>query len=170
MSNRDPSRNASSTYNRMMDQAKNNRAIRYRDEEKNKKVFGIGDNLIGSVSYDNKDNVIERTINMGRNALKDVNTDNQLINTLASLTDQIAKNTLEAKKGTKEMVKEKNKQVKLIEENIKATEKIQKTTEKNVKKQIEVVDKWKPMSAEAIKKEYALILQAEKEMFVGINN
>lgn len=140
--------------------------MRYRDEGRNMKEFGMF-----KVSYSNKDDVIARSLSTASGYVQDLKSDKPLINALTRLAGAITDSTVQEKLGTRQLLKEKEKQTEILREATEEVESINKSTEKLVKSNLDIIPK---MTDEEKKAELArcfnLIKQAEKEMFVGLNN
>ena len=162
----DPSRQASANIRDINAKAKYNREMRYRDEGRNMKEFGMF-----KVSYSNKDDVIARSLSTASGYVQDLKSDKPLINALTRLAGAITDSTVQEKLGTRQLLKEKEKQTEILREATEEVESINKSTEKLVKSNLDMIPK---MTDEEKKAELArcfnLIKQAEKEMFVGLNN
>ena len=162
----DPSRQASANIRDINAKAKYNREMRYRDEGRNMKEFGMF-----KVSYSNKDDVIARSLSTASGYVQDLKSDKPLINALTRLAGAITDSTVQEKLGTRQLLKEKEKQTEILREATEEVESINKSTEKLVKSNLDIIPK---MTDEEKKAELArcfnLIKQAEKEMFVGLNN
>ena len=162
----DPSRQASANIRDLNAKAKYNREMRYRDEGRNMKEFGMF-----KVSYSNKDDVIARSLSTASGYVQDLKSDKPLINALTRLAGAITDSTVQEKIGTRQLLKEKEKQTEILREATEEVESINKSTEKLVKSNLDIIPK---MTDEEKKAELArcfnLIKQAEKEMFVGLNN
>ena len=162
----DPSRQASAAMRDLNAKASYDREMRKRDEGRNLKEFGMF-----KVSYSNKDDVISRTLSTASGYVQDLKSDKPLINALTRLAGAITDSTVQEKLGTKRLIKEKEKQTEIIRETTQEVESINKSTERLVKANMDIIPK---MTEEEKKAELArcftLIQQAEKEMFVGLNN
>ena len=162
----DPSRQASAAMRDLNAKASYDREMRKRDEGRNLKEFGMF-----KVSYSNKDDVVARTLSTASGYVQDLKSDKPLINALTRLAGAITDSTVQEKLGTKRLIKEKEKQTEIIRETTQEVESINKSTERLVKANMDIIPK---MTEEEKKAELArcftLIQQAEKEMFVGLNN
>ena len=162
----DPNRQASAHIRNMNAKARYDREMRNRDEGRHLKEFGMF-----KVSYSDKDDVISRSVSTASGYVQDIKSDKPLINAITRLAGAIADSTVQEKLGTKKLIKEQERQTELIRETTEHVEGINDSTEKLVKSNMDLIPK---MSDEEKKAELArcftLINQAEKEMFVGLNN
>ena len=162
----DPNRQASAHIRNMNAKARYDREMRNRDEGRHLKEFGMF-----KVSYSDKDDVISRSVSTASGYVQDIKSDKPLINAITRLAGAIADSTVQEKLGTKKLIKEQERQTELIRETTEHVEGINDSTEKLVKSNMDLIPK---MSDEEKKAELArcftLINQAEKEMFIGLNN
>ena len=162
----DPSRQASSATRDIIAKARYDREMRKRDEGRNMKDFGMF-----KVSYSNKDDVIARTMSTASGYVQDIKSDKPLINALTRLAGAIADSTVQEKLGNKKLVEQQEKQTEIIRETTEQVESINKSTEKLVKVNIDKVPQMTEAEKQAeLERCFTLIKQAEKEMFVGLNN
>ena len=162
----DPSRQSSAASRDIIAKAKYDREMRYRDEGRNMQEFGMF-----KVSYSDKNDVIARSMSTASGYVQDIKSDKPLVNALTRLAGAIADSTVQEKLGTKKLVEQQEKQTEIMRETTEHVETINESTEKLVKANIDKV----PQLTEAQKKAelercFSLIKQAEKEMFVGLNN
>ena len=164
--NNDPKRNANKEARDRMAKAKYDREMRYRNEDKNMKKFGMFE-----ITYSDKDDVLSRTISTASGYAQDIHTDNRVIDVINKMAGTLEDATVQNKLGTKRIIQEQEKQTKAIRETTEATENIQENTEKSVKQNLHLIKpKTERMTAEEIERNFSLIRQAEKEMFVGLND
>ena len=162
----DPSRNASLAARDRMAKAKYDREMRKRNEGKNMKKFGMLE-----VTYTDKDDVVAKSLSTASGYIQDIHTDNRLIKIINQMAGTLADATVQNKIGTKKIIQEQEKQTEVLRDTIEATESIQENTEQSVKQNLHLIKpKTEPMTAEEIERNLSLIKQAEKEMFVGLNN
>ena len=136
--------------------------MRTRNEEMNLKKFGQL-----NVTYTDSDDVLAKALSVASGAVQDINSDNQLLNVITKLTGAITDSTVQNKLGTEKIIQQQEKQIEAIKDNIEETNNIQKNTEKSVKnaKRMTIIP---PQTQAEIEANFALIKQAEKEMFVGL--
>ena len=149
-----------------MAKAKYDREMRKRNEGKNMKKFGMLE-----VTYTDKDDVVAKSLSTASGYIQDIHTDNRLIKIINQMAGTLADATVQNKIGTKKIIQEQEKQTEVLRDTIEATESIQENTEQSVKQNLHLIKpKTEPMTAEEIERNLSLIKQAEKEMFVGLNN
>ena len=164
--NNDPKRNASKSSRDYMAKAKYDREMRYRNEDKNMKKFGMFD-----ITYTDRDDVLARSLSTASGYTQDIHTDNRVISVINKMAGTLADATVQNKIGTKKILQEQEKQTQAIRETTKATENIQENTEQSVKQNLHLIKpKTERMTEQEIERNFSLIRQAEKEMFVGLNN
>ena len=164
--NNDPKRNASKSSRDYMAKAKYDREMRYRNEDKNMKKFGMFD-----ITYTDENDILARSLSTASGYTQDIHTDNRVISVINKMAGTLADATVQNKIGTKKIIQEQEKQTKAIRETTKATENIQENTEQSVKQNLHLIKpKTERMTEQEIERNFSLIRQAEKEMFVGLNN
>ena len=164
--NNDSKRNANKESRDRMAKAKYDREMRNRNEGKNMKKFGMFD-----ITYTDKDDVLARSLSTASGYVQDIHTDNRVISVINKMAGTLADATVQNKIGTKKILQEQEKQTQAIRETTKATENIQENTEQSVKQNLHLIKpKTEQMTAQEIDRNFSLIRQAEKEMFVGLNN
>ena len=103
--------------------------------------------------------------------VQDIKSDKPLINALTRLAGAITDSTVQEKLGNKKLVEQQEKQTEIIRETTEQVESINKSTEKLVKVNIDKVPKMTEAEKQAeLERCFTLIKQAEREMFVGLNN
>ena len=164
--NHDSKRNASKASRDSMAKAKYDREMRKRNEDKNMKKFGMFD-----ITYTDENDILARSLSTASGYVQDIHTDNRVINVINKMAGTLADATVQNKLGTKKILQEQEKQTKAIRETTKATEDIQENTEQSVKQNLHLIKpKAERMTTEEIERNFSLIRQAEKEMFIGLNN
>ena len=155
-------RNANAVYRDRIAKARYDRHMRNRNEDMNLKKFGQL-----NVTYSDSNDVLAKALSVASGAVQDINSDNEIVNMLTKLTGAITDSTVQNKLGTQKIIEQQEKQIEAIKENIEETNSIQKNTEKAVKssKKMTVIP---PQTQEEIKSNFALIEQAEREMFIGL--
>ena len=155
-------RNANAAYRDTVAKARYDRHMRTRNEEMNLKKFGQL-----NVTYTDSDDVLAKALSVASGAVQDINSDNEIVNVLTKLTGAITDSTVQNKLGTQKIIEQQEKQIEAIKDNIEETNNIQKNTEKSVKnaKRMTIIP---PQTQAEIEANFALIKQAEKEMFIGL--
>ena len=162
----DPSRQASAASRDIIAKARYDREMRKRDEGRNMKEFGMF-----KVSYSNKDDVIARTMSTASGYVQDIKSDKPLVNAITRLAGAIADSTVQEKLGNKKLIEQQEKQTEIIRETTEQVESINESTEKLVKVNVDKIPQMTEAEKQAeLERCFTLIKQAEKEMFVGLNN
>ena len=155
-------RNTNAAYRNTLAKARYDKHMRTRNEEMNLKKFGQL-----NVTYTDSDDVLAKALSVASGAVQDINSDNQLLNVITKLTGAITDSTVQNKLGTEKIIQQQEKQIEAIKDNIEETNNIQKNTEKSVKnaQRMTIIP---PQTQAEIEANFALIKQAEKEMFIGL--
>ena len=159
----DTARNASQAMRTHIANSKHDQMLRNETPAQIDKRFGMFQVKIRDVN-----DAQERSLQTGLNILSDVKSDNQLINALNNLTQLIGQQTLNNKRTNQELVKETEKQIEAIKETKETTKNASKNLEVTSKKQPTIITP--PPILDTSSNILALLLNAEKEMFVGVNS